>query len=109
MDYPWYFPNSNSGSGGGTVIVEGTDYKTITIPITPDMLTAECRINDIEEDSFGWNKQAIAIVDDLETEVEVGEKLDFEPYADKQTAVFNFSWLNPFTGYINVNYWIKNN
>lgn len=109
MDKLWYFPESNSGSGGGTVIVEGTDYKTITIPITADMCTAECRINDIEEATFGWNKQAVAIIEGLEIEVEVGEKLDFEPYADKQSAVFNFSWLNAFTGYINVNYWVKNN
>lgn len=105
MDYQWYFPDS----GGGTIIVEGTDYKTITIPVSSGMRTAECRITDIQESSFGWNKQAVAIINGVETEVEIGEVLEFETYsADSQTAYFQFSWQNAFTGYINVNYWVKN-
>lgn len=110
MDYQWYFPNSNSGSGGGTVIVEGTDYKTITIPITEDMRTAECRVNDIVESTFGWSIEAVAEVEGVETPITVGTDLTFMDYSDTtKSAYFKFVWQNSFKGYINVNYWVKNN
>lgn len=107
MDYPWYFPQKNGG--GGTIIVYGTDYKTITIPVTTVSTTTECNINDVEESTLGWSVQAIKKENGIAEEIEVEALVTFSPYGeDYQRAEFTISWNPAFNGYINVNYWNKN-
>lgn len=106
MDYQWYFKQASSGSG--TTVIEGTDYRTMTIPVTADMLSTECRITDIIQSNFSWDIDAIAIIDGVEKEVVISSEVSFADYSDTtQTAHFLFSWLTSFTGYININYWQK--
>lgn len=108
MEHQWYFPNRNGG-GGGTVIVEGTDYKTITIPVISSALSAECSINDIKEDAFGWSVQGVSKNNGIAEEIEIQPTLSFSQYsADKQTANFVLTWQTAFSGYILINYWNKN-
>lgn len=102
MDYSWYFPNRN-GDGGGTVIVEGTDYNTITIPVLSSEYSTECSINDIDPTTFGYSVQAFSVENGTEEETRVQTLLNFESL----TAIFQFSWNTAFSGYININYWTK--
>lgn len=108
MEFGWYYPNS-SGGGGGPVIVEGTDYKTITIPVTTSLTTTECNINDVQESTLGWSVQAIKKENGTAEEIDVEALVTFLPYGeDSQRAEFAISWNPAFKGYINVNYWNKN-
>lgn len=102
MDYPWYFPPKNNG-GGGTVIVEGSDYQTLTLPVTSSMRGTTASIMG-EEATFGYNVEAYEIVNGVERPVEVTSSVIFR----NGNAEFTISWETLFKGYININYWTKN-
>lgn len=102
MEYQWYYPNRNGG--GGTVIVEGSDYQTLTLPVNTSMrgTTASIMAN---EATFGYNVEAYEVVNGAEKPIEVTSSVLFL----NGNAEFAISWEPPFNGYININYWTKTN
>jgi hypothetical protein len=103
MEFGWYYPNS-SGGGGGTVIVEGSDYQTLTLPVTSSMRGTTASIM-ADEDSLGYNVEAYEYVNGAERPIEVTYSVLFL----NGNAEFAISWEPPFKGYININYWTKTN
>ena len=102
MDYQWYFPPKNNS--GGTVIVEGSDYQTLTLPVTSSMSSTTAAIMG-EESTFGYNVEAYEVVNGVERPVEVTSSVIFR----NGNAEFTISWEATFNGYININYWTKTN
>lgn len=105
MEFQWYIPPNNSGGSGGGSGEDSNCYKTIRIPVNEEMLSAECRITEVNPNTFDWDIDVVAIIEGAEHEVEVGSAVSFVDYnGELKTAYFQFVWANAFNGYINVNY-----
>lgn len=102
MDSYWYYPNRNGG--GGTVIVEGSDFQTLTLPVTSSMRGTTASIM-ADEATFGYSVEAYEIINGAERPIEVTSSVLFR----NGNAEFTISWETAFNGYININYWNKTN
>lgn len=100
MDSQWYLGRNNGG--GGTVIVEGSDYQTLTLPVTSSMRGTTASIM-ADEATFGYNIEAYEYVNGAESPVEITSSVKFR----NGNAEFTISWETIFDGYININYWTK--
>lgn len=103
MDSFWYYPNKNSG-GGGTVIIEGSDYQTLKLPVSSSISSTTASIMG-EKSTFCYNVEAYEVVNGVERPVEVTSSVIFR----NGNAEFTISWNPAFNGYININHWTKTN